>query len=417
MKTLAIAVVSSLALAAAAPASTVIPGFAASAQFDVNFPTGPVTQSGYTGLQDDGNGAGSNTFNATAPSGVKLTITNPNDQSRDRTGGGVLAGNPDASLLRDFTFTSTSSTVTTDALRADLTGLAPNTAYTVRVYTYDTQNDKAGSLWFAGASAPATLNSNDPALVGFYDNRLASPNSGFLDLNLTSDAAGAIHLYTRGSTGYAGNALAFLNGLSVTAIPALTDVIKADINNTNAGQGPTNVTKAGFSAINPVNNIGTLTSGSVTVTVTSDRTDNPTRNRNNSGDALFNDFILSNAEMRIDLSGLTLGKLYSLTIFSQDTSANSGVYTDWFLNNSTTPFKQGAFNLGAASTAQAAMGFTTYFAATQTNMTIFGRSGAPGSFVFLNGLILQESVAFIPAPAALPAGLALLGALAFRRRK
>lgn len=389
------------------------------ASFDVNASANATaTQVGFTTITD----GGLTTFSAT-DGGVTMQVTFANAANdRDRLADGTLTGNPNAALLRDFVFDSNLSATPADALRTRLTGLAANTEYRLRVHSYDADaNNNTVSLWTTGAAT--TLNGSDPAFLLTHQTIQTRPDAGYFDVDVTTDGSGSITLLARGSTAATASSLVVLNGIEVLQqVSPVRDVIKVDVNHTNTNQGtPQMATEAGFLALNPINFTGSVTdpNSNVTVTVTSDRTDNPTRNRNNTGEALYSDFIFSNAVMTVDIDGLTVGKEYELTIFSQDTDGNTTHLSAWFLDGSLDAFRSAHLNINDENSNRNAWGFTTNFTATDTSVTITGRE-VPGrattDLIFFNGLILRD-VSAIPEPATATLGLIGLGGLMMRRRR
>jgi len=389
------------------------------AAFDVNQSANAgATQAGFTAITD----GGLTTFSA-INAGVTLQVTFASAANdRDRLADGPLAGNPQAQLLRDFVFDNNLAATPANALRTQLSGLTANADYRLRVYSYDADaNNNTVSLWTTGAAT--VLGASDPAFLLTHQTIQARPNAGYFDIDVTTDGTGSITLLTLGSTAATAASLALFNGIEVLQqVGPATDVIKVDVNHTNTNQGtPQMATQAGFLGLNPINNTGSVTdpNSNVTVTVTSDRTDNPTRNRNNTGESLYSDFIFSNALMTIGINGLTIGKEYELTIFSQDTDGNTTHLSAWFLNGSLDAFRSAHLNINDENSNRDAWGFTTNFTATATSVAITGRE-VPGrattDLIFFNGLILRD-VSPIPEPATATLGLLALGGLMMRRRR
>ena len=392
--------------------------------FDLNHSGNPAaTQSGFAPISDGTSSTDPPPFSAAAR-GVTLTVSNAqDDRDRGLSGSpfaqtpGELGGHYNASLLRDFSFRSGTSS----AIQLDINGLAPNTDYVLRVHSYDrTANNNSVSVWLEGSAA--SLSPKDPAFLTTHQVLSTQPDSSYFDVRMTSDASGRISLMGRGSGGAPNTAqLAIFNGLEVLRPPsALTALMKVDVNNTNSGGGPLDATEPGYVPLTLGAPAGGSTSGSVshngiTVTVTTDRTDTPTRHRNNTGEDLYADFVFANDQLTIDIDGLMPGVLHEITVFAQDTAANYGDISAWYVDGDPDPVKTALYNMANADVNLDAGQFS-FFVTPESSSLRLTAMDAPGTsgLVFLSGLEIRV----VPEPTTL--GLLAFGGLAMaarRRRK
>ncbi len=189
------------------------------------------------------------------------------------------------------------------------------------------------------------------------------------------------------------------------AASALADVVyvpfvKVDVNgydNSN-GKNPSG-TLPGYNTMNFAN--ATLTN---TVTVSPDvsvKVDrvSTTKNRDresSKGDGLTNDFIFeqnTSQPITVTLNGLTVGKEYSLKIYSQDITANNGTHGTWNITQGETTEQIGVQpnTTGADSykTTDSATYLAYTFTASANTAVLTGL--ATDRFVFLNGIELSEA--------------------------
>ena len=189
------------------------------------------------------------------------------------------------------------------------------------------------------------------------------------------------------------------------AASALADVVyvpfvKVDVNGYDNGSNKTKSgTLPGYNTMNFAN--ATLTN---TVTVSPDvsvKVDrvSTTKNRDresSKGDGLTNDFIFEQSTdqpITVTLKGLTVGKEYSLKIYSQDITANNGTSGTWNITQGETTTQIGVQKntTGAASykTTDAATYLAYTFTASANTAVLTGL--ATDQFVFLNGIELNEA--------------------------
>ena len=189
------------------------------------------------------------------------------------------------------------------------------------------------------------------------------------------------------------------------AASALADVVyvpfvKVDVNgyNNSNGKNPSG-TLPGYNTMNFAN--ATLTN---TVTVSPDvsvKVDrvSTTKNRDresSKGDGLTNDFIFeqnTSQPITVTLNGLTVGKEYSLKIYSQDITANNGTHGTWNITQGETTEQIGVQpnTTGADSykTTDSATYLAYTFTASANTAVLTGL--ATDQFVFLNGIELNEA--------------------------
>lgn len=164
----------------------------ASIAFDIQ--AGSNTQTGFTPVTSFPASDGTVSISASsAPSGT-----------RDRGVTAPIVGNPDAAILRDLAFWSTSNAIT-----FTFVGLQANTEYSVTTWVFDSESGNSGkniNFTTNGGTTSITTSNTD-----------ASNNPIALD-NLTADGAG-IATIVMDHTGGAGGAVSFTNGFELTLIP------------------------------------------------------------------------------------------------------------------------------------------------------------------------------------------------------
>lgn len=353
--------------------------------FDLDLPTSP-TQVGFTSLIDANTPPDPNVFSATG--GATITVTNPVDQHRDRGAGGTLLGHRLAGMLRDFTFLNVGSTDASNMLRLDVTELDPNTDYRVRVFSYDhTASNDTRSVWYEGTPASTAL--TDPTYRLVHRNISGKPDSGSFDLIMTSDATGQLTLHSR-----LANSLTIFNGMTVEKMPVTADLARIDVDKTNAAQaGPNNSTQLGYAGLAPGGadgNVGSVTSNGVTVTVSSDLAGSPTRYRSQTPEELFDDFIYADAQMNVQIDGLTPGTEYRITVHSQDLDGNASDASKWSIAGSPDTLRSEHLNNGTANTPVESWSFTTFVTPDSSSLSLVGEK--LGGLIFLNGIEIAQAV-------------------------
>lgn len=166
---------------------------AATVAFDIQ--SGSNTQTGFTAVT---------TFPASDGT-VTLSVDVGPSGYRDRGVTAPISGDPDAAILRDLAFWSTS-----DAITFTFTGLLANTEYSVLGWVFDSESGNNGkNIDFTtnGGTASITTNNTD-----------ASSTTAFSIPNLISNGSGTATL-VMDHTGGAGGAVSLLNGVQLTAIP------------------------------------------------------------------------------------------------------------------------------------------------------------------------------------------------------
>ena len=200
----------------------------------------------------------------------------------------------------------------------------------------------------------------------------------------------------------------FFAALVVTAltVSAFADIVsvpfvKVDVNGyNNSTDKNTSGTLPGYNAANFANATLTNTlniSPELGISVTTTRiTTKTNRDRANSScDALTNDFIFENATgntVSSTITGLVVGKEYSLTVYSHDTGSGASSASSWTLAQG----EGAAVNIGTVTNDQSAHKTTdanthlTYTFTAEANTVVLTGSIANG-LVVLNGLELHES--------------------------
>ncbi|MBR0239008.1 MAG: PEP-CTERM sorting domain-containing protein [Thermoguttaceae bacterium] len=189
------------------------------------------------------------------------------------------------------------------------------------------------------------------------------------------------------------------------AASALADVVyvpfvKVDVNgyNNSSGKNPS-ATLPGYNTMNFVNDtLSSTVTINPDVSVTVDRV-STTKNRDresSKGDALTNDFIFeqtTNEPITVTLNGLTVGKEYSLKIYSQDITANNGTSGTWNITQGETTEQIGVQTNTTGAASYKSTDVATYLAYTFTASanTAVLTGLATNQFVFLNGIELSEA--------------------------
>ena len=189
------------------------------------------------------------------------------------------------------------------------------------------------------------------------------------------------------------------------AASALADVVyvpfvTVDVNGYNNSKNKNfSGTLSGYNTMNFAN--ATLSS---TVTINPDvsvKVDrvSTTKNRDresSKGDALTNDFIFeqnTSQPITVTLNGLTVGKEYSLKIYSQDITSNVGTSGTWNITQGETTEQIGVQTNTTSATSYKITDPATYLAYTFTASanTAVLTGLATNQFVFLNGIELSEA--------------------------
>lgn len=190
--------------------------------------------------------------------------------------------------------------------------------------------------------------------------------------------------------------------------------VQFDINGSTAS----GTTQSGYT---PVTAVGPTSTESLLTTLTINGALDEFRDRGNTASLpssnpqfnLLRDFVFENdgQSVQLDLAGLRPFTLYQVTVYSYD-SQNNGTKSEWYQDAiSGSPLAVHTITSSSPSTAAFIMNL---FADANGDMHILAQPFGGGSgIVIVNGIELT----IIPAPAALPAGLALLGLILIGRRK
>ena len=191
-----------------------------------------------------------------------------------------------------------------------------------------------------------------------------------------------------------------VTALTVSAFADYVPFVKVDVNgyNNSNGKNPSG-TLPGYNTMNFVNDtLSSTVTISPDVSVTVDRVSTTKdRDRESSkGDALTNDFIFeqtTNEPITVTLNGLTVGKEYSLKIYSQDITANTGTSATWNITQGETTTQIGVQTNTTGNASYKSTDAATYLAYTFTaeaNTAVL-TGLATDRFVFLNGIELSEA--------------------------
>ncbi|MBQ3350772.1 MAG: PEP-CTERM sorting domain-containing protein [Thermoguttaceae bacterium] len=195
-------------------------------------------------------------------------------------------------------------------------------------------------------------------------------------------------------------ALFVVAALTVSTFADYVPFVKVDVNGYNNGDNKAKSgTLTGYNGLNFANETLTNTvTISPDISVKVDRV-STTKNRDrqsSKGDAVTNDFIFEqtvNEPITVTLNGLTVGKEYSLKIYSQDITANNGTSGTWNITQGETTTQIGVQPNTTGNASYKVTDPATYLAYTFTaeaNSAVL-TGLATGSFVFLNGIELNEA--------------------------
>lgn len=160
--------------------------------FDIQ--SGSNTQSGFTPVSS---------FPATDGTVTISVDVNPSG-FRDRGITAPITGHPDAAILRDLAFWSTS-----DPITFTFSGLQLNTEYTVLGWVFDSESGNSGkNIDFTTNGGTASITTSNTS----------NNNAAFSIPNLTSNGAGTATI-VMDHTGGAGGAVSFVNGFELEVIP------------------------------------------------------------------------------------------------------------------------------------------------------------------------------------------------------
>ncbi len=195
-------------------------------------------------------------------------------------------------------------------------------------------------------------------------------------------------------------ALFVVAALTVSTFADYVPFVKVDVNGYNNGDNKAKSgTLTGYNGLNFANETLTNTvTISPDISVKVDRV-STTKNRDrqsSKGDAVTNDFIFEqtvNEPITVTLNGLTVGKEYSLKIYSQDITANNGTSGTWNITQGETTTQIGVQPNTTGNASYKTTDSATYLAYTFTaeaNTAVL-TGLATDRFVFLNGIELNEA--------------------------
>lgn len=269
-----------------------------------------------------------------------------------------------------------------DKMRVELTGLTAGAQYIVRVHGHETTDAYIEpTLWFRGDAK--TLDSdNNAAFVGAHRNvNTTTAGEGFTDLVMTADASGKIALVARGLDDTGNDRTAVLNGLEVLQPPQLTMLGRFDV-----------ATSLVFD--DSLEWSGESTKNGITVRVTTDVIES--RRHRAVNDPLLADFVYGRDQLVVDVSGLEIGKLYAVTVYSTDTESNQYASSRWRLDEpGHEPLVMHGFHMNLHRTDEGAA-FTFYHRASATSFRLRGDDVITS--LLANGVVIFNGIDVSVAP-------------------
>jgi hypothetical protein len=215
-----------------------------------------------------------------------------------------------------------------DKLRVELSGLTPGAAYVVRVHGHDTANAYTKpTLWFRG-DAKNLDSDNNAAFIGGHRNvNNTVAGEGYTDLLMHAANDGTLSLVGRGLDYAEDETVAVLSAVEVLAPPATTLVARFDV---DAAPGVNTAPDAvSLSFDDETDWSGEATMNGITARVTSDRIQ-ALRSRD-TDDPMIADFVYGRDQLVVDVTGLEVGKLYAITVYSTDIEDNLYAASRWQL--------------------------------------------------------------------------------------
>ena len=189
-----------------------------------------------------------------------------------------------------------------------------------------------------------------------------------------------------------------LAGLSAFAASAMADVVynpfvKVDVNSGSSA------TMTGYDALNFTNSVTSQTvnyAPGISVTAAHETgASHRNRSANDGGDALTSDFIYETTKpVTVTITGLEVGKEYSLKLFSHDTNANTGTSSTWTITQGENISQIGSITNTVDKNHATSTDPATYLAYTfkaEANTAVI--TGSSTNFVSFNGLDLSEESA------------------------
>jgi len=182
------------------------PGAIARWDIDSNNPGAWRTQEGFASVGANGNSNATKSPIAVTDNGITLTMDGAWKLDNDRVPGSypALAGQEMESMLRDFV---TAPDTLFGSLAFELAGLAGETDYVVRVWSYDARDTYNGRI--------IDWRDSQGAVLGSITMNHADPANAYADLAVTSDADGKVTLLADGQ-----NFNFWVNGIEVIPEPA-----------------------------------------------------------------------------------------------------------------------------------------------------------------------------------------------------
>jgi len=229
-------------------------------------------------------------------------------------------------LYRGLVFNDRGGYGPSGKLRVELRWLAPNTPYIVRIHGHDTSDAYLKpTLWFRGDAK--TLDSDDNAafITAHRNVNSVAAGEGYTDLTVTSDANGAIALVARGLDYVGADHTAILSALELFEAPLMTPVARFDVDVAPGLNTAPGAVSLSFDDLTEWS--GEATDAGITVRVTSDSIGS--LHSRGSPDPMLADFIEGRDQLVVDVSGLEVGKLYAITVYSTDITHNQYASSRW----------------------------------------------------------------------------------------
>lgn len=182
------------------------------------------------------------------------------------------------------------------------------------------------------------------------------------------------------------------------AASALADVVYVPFVKVDVNSG-SSATMTGYDALNFTNSVGSQTvnyAPGISVTAAHETgASHRNRSANDGGDALTSDFIYETTKpVTVTITGLEVGKEYSLKLFSHDTNANTGTSSTWTITQGENISQIGSITNTVDKNHATSTDPATYLAYTfkaEANTAVF--TGSSTNFVCFNGLELSEESA------------------------
>ncbi|MBI1368051.1 MAG: hypothetical protein GC162_05295 [Planctomycetes bacterium] len=397
------------------------------AALQVDFNTSSsATQSGFAGVTKSGA-----TGIVTDVGVVNVTPTVVKGSAFDDRDRGAVGGDG-ASLsdvLRDFIFTSiaTGSVTPTNKPTIDVTITGLNAGhYKVATFLHDNNvvqgffdisiSNNGGTTYVLKNDNVEVSSTTMPSPIGTDTFDFYADGTHSVKLRVAYDSGGAVG---------AGNRIALINGFTMTPRTGLF-VDFNDNDNEQSGQNDAGIsfTQAGYisvtqngatgiaSAVTKLNTTTSISFNSISAGGNPDR-DRGALNSAQAQSSLLRDFIFNQVStFDITVTNIQAGD-YEFTGYFHDNTANQGTVDVLVSTDGGSTFTNGVLGVAySTGTNPAAVGMGRFYFHTDGTQNLVFRVDGSGTNNVINGFDLV----LLPTPAALPAGLAMMGMLMMRRR-